>query len=130
MHSRNGPYLSLSTRLQSLVNLYKCIGLPYFLSANNIYYPSFSNRFLDAVYPSRIYYSFQSWPPPLTLPTRLQSLLNLYERIQLRYFLSVNNTYCPSFSKLSLIQCIFLVIAVHSEHGPPFFSFYTSTNSS
>ena len=58
--------------------------------------------------------------PPFTLSTRLQSLLNLYKCIQLRYFLSANNTYCPSFSNFSLILCIFLVMAVHSEHGPPF----------
>ena len=92
------PPLTLPIRLQSLVNLYKCIQLTYFLSANNTYSLSISNRFFDTVYLSRIYCTFRSWPPPLTLPTRLQSLVNLYECNQLPYFLSANNTYCLSIS--------------------------------
>ena len=105
---------NLPTRLQSLVNLYKSIPLPYFLSANDTYYRSISNRFFDTVYLSRIYCTFPSWPPPLTLPTRLQSLVNLYECNQLPYFLSANNTYCLSISNrffdtvyFSRIYCTF-----------------------
>ena len=114
VHSRHGPPLTLPTRLQSLVNLYECNQLPYFLSANNTYYRSISNRFFDTVSLSRIYCTFRSWPPPLTLPMRLQSLVNLYECNQLPYFLSANNTYCLSISKrffdtvyFSRIYCTF-----------------------
>ena len=106
--------LTLPTRLQSLINLYKSIPLPYFLSANDTYYRSISNRFFDTVYLSRIYCTFPSWPPPLTLPTRLQSLVNLYEYNLLPYFLSANNTYYRSISNrffdtvsLSRIYCTF-----------------------
>ena len=108
------PSLTLPTRLQSLINLYKSIPLPYFLSANNAYHRSISNRFFDTVYISRIYCTFRSAPPSLTLPTRLQSLVNLYECNPLPYFLSANDTYHRSISNrfydtvyLSRIYCTF-----------------------
>ena len=63
MHSRHGPSLSLSTRLQSLVNLYKCIWLSYILSANSTYYHSISNCFFYEVYLSRINCTFSTRPP-------------------------------------------------------------------
>ena len=123
--------LSFPTRLQSLINLYKSIPLPYFLSANNTYCLSISNRFFDTLYFSRIYCTFQSWPTTLTLLTRLQSLINLYKSIPLPYFLSANNTYYRSISNrffgtvsFSRISCTF-----QSWH-PPSNSSYASTKSS
>ena len=123
------PPFTLSTRLQSLLNLYKYIQLPYFLSGNNIYCPSLTNRFFQQCI-FLIFTVHSDHGPSFTLSTRLQSLVNLYKCFQLRYILSANITYRPSFSKLSLILCMFLVMTVHSDHGTSFYYFYTYTKSS
>ena len=115
----HSPPLTLPISLQSLVNLYECNQLPYFLSANDTYYRSISNRFFDTVYLSRIYCTFPSWPPPLTLPTRLQSLVNLYECNQLPYFLSANNTYCLSISNRFFDTVYFSRIYCTFQSWPP-----------
>ena len=108
------PPLTLPTRLQSLVNLYECNQLPYFLSANNTYCLSISNRFFDTVSLSRIYCTFRSWPPPSNSSYTSTKSSQPLRVNQLPYFLSANNTYCLSISKrffhtvyFSRIYCTF-----------------------
>ena len=112
------PSSHFITRLQFLVHLFKCNQLSYFLSAYNIYCRSTSNRFFDTVYLSRIYCAYQSSPPPLTLPTRLQSLVNLYKCIQLPYFLSANNTYCRSIPN-RFFDTVYLSLIYYTFRSAP-----------
>ena len=88
------------------------------------------SSFLRKMYLSRIYCTFRSAPPSLTLPTRLQSLINLYKSIPLPYFLSANNTYHRSISNRFFDTVSLSRITVHSGHGPPSNSSYASTKSS